>query len=67
MLGPVIAETRKRWQAGHRWHADIEAMRVIHPGLRTFVDGLNESGAAAICAHLLAAGRRSAQRSVPQR
>ncbi|WP_432973680.1 NmrA family NAD(P)-binding protein [Dactylosporangium sp. CA-233914] len=55
-LGPVIAETRKRWQAGHRWHADIEALRVIHPGLRTFADWLNESGAAAIRAHLLAAG-----------
>ncbi|MEV6925135.1 NmrA family NAD(P)-binding protein [Dactylosporangium sp. NPDC051485] len=55
-LGPVIAEARKRWRAGHRWHADIEALRVIHPGLRTFADWLNESGAAAIRAHLLAAG-----------
>jgi uncharacterized protein YbjT (DUF2867 family) len=55
-LGPVISETRKRWQAGHRWHADIEALRVIHPRLRTFADWLNESGAAAIRAHLLAAG-----------
>ncbi|MFI5897066.1 NmrA family NAD(P)-binding protein [Actinoplanes sp. NPDC051513] len=55
-LGPVIAQARKRWQAGHRWHADIEALRVIHPGLRTFTDWLNESGAAAIRAHLLTAG-----------
>jgi uncharacterized protein YbjT (DUF2867 family) len=55
-LGPVIAQTRKRWQAGHRWHADIEALRVIHPRLRTFTDWLDESGAAAIRAHLLATG-----------
>jgi len=55
-LGPVIAQTRKRWQAGHRWHADIEALRVIHPRLRTFTDWLNETGAEAIRAHLLTAG-----------
>ncbi|MEU8355682.1 NmrA family NAD(P)-binding protein [Nonomuraea sp. NPDC048882] len=47
-----IAETRKRWIAGHRWHADIEALRVIHPGLRTFADWLTEGGAAAIRARL---------------
>ncbi|MGO4425764.1 NmrA family NAD(P)-binding protein, partial [Streptomyces sp. MCAF7] len=47
-LGPEIAETKKRWAAGHRWHADIEALRVIHPGLRTLTDWLTESGAAAI-------------------
>ncbi|GAA4621458.1 NmrA/HSCARG family protein [Actinoallomurus vinaceus] len=46
--GPEIAETKKRWEAGHRWHADIEALRVIHPGLRTLTDWLTESGAAAI-------------------
>ncbi|MGW3562548.1 NmrA family NAD(P)-binding protein [Streptomyces sp. NPDC000941] len=50
-LGPEIAETKKRWEAGHRWHADIEALRVIHPGLRTLTDWLTESGAAAIRAH----------------
>jgi uncharacterized protein YbjT (DUF2867 family) len=55
-LGPVIAQTKKRWQAGHRWHADIEALRIIHPGLRTFTDWLNQSGAAAIRARLLTAG-----------
>jgi uncharacterized protein YbjT (DUF2867 family) len=42
------AEIRKRWEAGDRWHADIEALRVIHPGLRTLADWLAESGAAAI-------------------
>jgi uncharacterized protein YbjT (DUF2867 family) len=47
-ISPLIAETKKRWQAGDRWHADIEALRVIHPGLRTFTDWLAESGAAAI-------------------
>ncbi|MEU4245203.1 NmrA family NAD(P)-binding protein [Actinoplanes sp. NPDC026619] len=52
-LGPVIAQTKKRWQAGHRWHADIETLRVIHPRLRTLTDWLNDSGAAAIRAHLL--------------
>ncbi|MFC4012513.1 NmrA family NAD(P)-binding protein [Nonomuraea purpurea] len=50
-----VAETRKRWHAGHRWHADIEALRVIHPGLRTLTDWLTESGAAAIRAHLTTA------------
>jgi uncharacterized protein YbjT (DUF2867 family) len=47
-ISPDIAEIRKRWQAGDRWHADIEALRVIHPGLRTLADWLAECGAAAI-------------------
>ena len=51
-ISPELAETRKRWQDGHRWHADIQALRVIHPGLRTLTDWLNESGAAAIRTHL---------------
>lgn len=51
-IAPAIAETRKSWLAGNRWHADIEALRVIHPGLRTFADWLTESGAAAIRAQL---------------
>jgi uncharacterized protein YbjT (DUF2867 family) len=51
-ISPEVAETRKRWQAGRRWHADIEALRVIHPGLRTLTDWLTESGAAAIRTHL---------------
>lgn len=55
-IAPVVAETRRRWQAGHRWHADIEALRVIHPGLRTFADWLAESGAAAIRDHLTVPG-----------
>jgi uncharacterized protein YbjT (DUF2867 family) len=51
-ISPDVAETRKRWQTGDRWHADIEALRVIHPGLRTLTDWLTESGAAAIRGHL---------------
>ncbi|MEV5751795.1 NmrA/HSCARG family protein [Actinoallomurus sp. NPDC052308] len=51
-FGPWIADTKKRWEAGDRWHADIEALRVIHPGLRTLTGWLAESGAAAIRAHL---------------
>ncbi|WP_141579323.1 NmrA/HSCARG family protein [Actinomadura sp. WMMA1423] len=51
-LNPEIAATRKRWQDGDRWHADIEALRVIHPGLRTLTDWLTESGAAALRARL---------------
>jgi len=47
-ISPDIAEVRKRWQGGDRWHADIEALRVIHPGLRTLTEWLAESGAAAI-------------------
>jgi uncharacterized protein YbjT (DUF2867 family) len=54
-ISPDVAETRKRWQAGHGWHADIEALRVIHPGLRTLGDWLGESGAAALRAQLTAA------------
>ncbi|MBL7253135.1 NmrA family NAD(P)-binding protein [Paractinoplanes lichenicola] len=48
-LGPVVARARKSRQG---WHADVEALRVIHPGLRTLAQWLNESGAAAIRSHL---------------
>jgi uncharacterized protein YbjT (DUF2867 family) len=54
-LSPEIAATRKRWLAGHGWHADIEALRVIHPGLRTLAGWLAESGAAALRAQLASA------------
>ncbi|WP_199484759.1 hypothetical protein [Actinomadura craniellae] len=36
---------QKRWQAGRRWHSDIET-------LRTLTDWLTGSGAAVIRAHL---------------
>lgn len=51
-ISSEVAEVRKRWHTGHRWHADIEALRVIHPGLRTLTDWLTESGTAAIRTHL---------------
>jgi hypothetical protein len=41
-------------RAAWGWHADIEALRVIHPGLRTLDDWLSESGAEAIRAFLSA-------------
>ncbi|RGD57438.1 NAD-dependent epimerase/dehydratase family protein [Kitasatospora xanthocidica] len=54
-LNPEFAEVRRQWAAGHRWHADIEALRVIHPGLRTLADWLAETGTAALRAHRLGA------------
>jgi uncharacterized protein YbjT (DUF2867 family) len=54
-ISPNIAKIRSRWQDGDRWHADIEALRVIHPGLRTLRDWLAETGTAAIRAHVTAA------------
>ncbi|MFE3461408.1 NmrA/HSCARG family protein [Nocardiopsis aegyptia] len=44
-LGPQVAEARRLWLAGHRWHADVEALRVIHPGLRTLRTWLSQGGA----------------------
>ncbi|MFQ6226767.1 NmrA family NAD(P)-binding protein [Nocardia sp. NPDC002869] len=58
-LGTEIAAVRTGWRDGHRWHADIEALRVIHPGLRTFGDWLAESGATVLRDHLTAAGIES--------
>ncbi|MDX3232808.1 NmrA family NAD(P)-binding protein [Streptomyces sp. ME19-01-6] len=54
-LNPEIAHVRDRWISGSRWHADIEALRVVHPGLRTLTDWLAESGAAALRTRLLGA------------
>ncbi|WP_084532995.1 NmrA family NAD(P)-binding protein [Nocardia fusca] len=53
-LGTEIAAVRTSWRDGHRWHADIEALRVIHPGLRTFGDWLAEPGATVLRDHLTA-------------
>ncbi|MEV1025624.1 NmrA/HSCARG family protein [Streptomyces sp. NPDC050264] len=52
-LNPEIAQVRERWAAGSRWHADIEALRIIHPGLRTLADWLTESSAALMRKRLL--------------
>ncbi|WP_017595338.1 NmrA family NAD(P)-binding protein [Nocardiopsis potens] len=43
--GPAVAEARALWLAGHRWHADIEALRALHPDLRTFRTWLTDGGA----------------------
>ncbi|WP_433514220.1 NmrA family NAD(P)-binding protein [Nonomuraea sp. CA-143628] len=53
-ISSEVAEIRKHWHTGHQWHADIESLRVIHPGLRTLTDWLTESGAAAVRANLTA-------------
>ncbi|MFJ4681816.1 NmrA family NAD(P)-binding protein [Streptomyces sp. NPDC088789] len=53
-LGQEVAGTKRRWDAGERWHADIEALRVVHPGLRTFADWLDASGADSLRARLTA-------------
>ncbi|MFI0235108.1 NmrA/HSCARG family protein [Streptomyces sp. NPDC016845] len=52
-LNPEIVQVRDRWAAGSRWHADIETLRVIHPGLRTLGDWLAESGATLLRKQLL--------------
>ncbi|MFF4397259.1 NmrA family NAD(P)-binding protein [Streptomyces sp. NPDC001480] len=62
-LNPEIARARERWAAGSRWHADIEALRIIHPGLRTLADWLAESGAVLLRKRLLETGTRAEQRS----
>ncbi|WP_405491611.1 NmrA family NAD(P)-binding protein [Nocardia sp. NBC_00511] len=45
-LGPKIGLLRRRARTARGWHADIEALRVIHPELRTLDTWLTESGAA---------------------
>jgi nucleoside-diphosphate-sugar epimerase len=52
-LNPEIAQVRDRWASGARWHADIEVLRVVHPGLRTLTDWLAESGATSLRNRLL--------------
>jgi uncharacterized protein YbjT (DUF2867 family) len=51
-LNSEIAQVRARWISGSRWHADIEVLRVVHPGLRTFQDWLTQSGADALRSRL---------------
>ncbi len=45
-LGEEIAAVRRHSRAGAGWHADLDALRVIHPGLRTLETWLAETGAA---------------------
>ncbi|MGX1809968.1 NmrA family NAD(P)-binding protein [Nocardia sp. NPDC055321] len=51
-LGPEVTNVWLTAHAGKGWHADIAAVRDIHPGLRTFDDWLTETGAAQIKARL---------------
>ncbi|MFI9011458.1 NmrA/HSCARG family protein [Actinosynnema sp. NPDC053489] len=62
-LSPELARVRERWAAGSRWHADVEVLRVVHPGLRTFADWLAGSGAALLRERLRGTARGSARRS----
>ncbi|CAN3985080.1 NmrA family NAD(P)-binding protein [Kitasatospora purpeofusca] len=55
-INPELADIRRQWAEGHRWRADIEALRVIHPGLRTLADWLAEGGADALRARFGASG-----------
>jgi uncharacterized protein YbjT (DUF2867 family) len=43
--GYAISQTRDLWERGHRWHADIEVLRVLHPGMLTLEDWLERGGA----------------------
>lgn len=43
---PITSVARLVGGGGAGWHADIHALRVIHPGLRTFDSWLAETGAA---------------------
>ncbi|WP_084478846.1 NmrA/HSCARG family protein [Nocardia jejuensis] len=45
-LGPEISAVHRLSRQGQGWHADIPALRDIHPGLRTLRAWLTESGAA---------------------
>ncbi|WP_327075021.1 NmrA family NAD(P)-binding protein [Kitasatospora purpeofusca] len=55
-LHPGLAEVRRQWAEGHRWRVDIEALRVLHPGLRTLGDWLAGGGATALLARFHATG-----------
>ncbi|AYF75217.1 NAD-dependent epimerase/dehydratase family protein [Nocardia yunnanensis] len=45
-FGPEVAAAWRLSRRGQHWHADIRALREIHPGLRTLEDWLAETGAA---------------------
>ncbi|MGW4534410.1 NmrA family NAD(P)-binding protein [Nocardia sp. NPDC004340] len=45
-MGPEVGVVWRLSREGRGWHADIPAVREIHPGLRTFEAWLAESGAA---------------------
>lgn len=45
-MGPEVERVWDLSRAGQGWHADIPALREIHPGLRTLDTWLTETGAA---------------------
>ncbi|MFE3058045.1 NmrA family NAD(P)-binding protein [Nocardia sp. NPDC059239] len=45
-MGPEVGAVWRLSRQGQGWHADIPALREIHPGLRTFDMWLAETGAA---------------------
>ncbi|AHH20399.1 NmrA-like family protein [Nocardia nova SH22a] len=47
-LGEQIGNTWRLTHQGHGWHADIEQVRRIHPGLQTLETWLTTTGAAAL-------------------
>ncbi|MFE6858919.1 NmrA family NAD(P)-binding protein [Nocardia sp. NPDC057668] len=51
-IGPEVTNVWLTAHEGKGWHADIAAVREIHPGLRTFDDWLTETGAALVKARL---------------
>ncbi len=44
-IAPEVGRIHDLWAAGHRWHADIEVLRVVHPKLQTLADWLAAGGA----------------------
>jgi len=49
-IAPEVGRIHDLWAAGHRWHADIEVLRVVHPGLQTLADWLATGGARKLAA-----------------
>ncbi len=47
-LGTQLGSTWRLSRDGNGWHADIEQIRAIHPGLQTFDTWLTTTGAAAL-------------------
>jgi uncharacterized protein YbjT (DUF2867 family) len=44
-IAPSVGRVRELFGRGHGWHADIEALRVLHPGLLTLREWLDRGGA----------------------
>jgi uncharacterized protein YbjT (DUF2867 family) len=44
-IGSEVGRVMDLWERGHRWHADTEALRALHPGMLTLRDWLDRGGA----------------------